>query len=269
MKVKLPYEIRRALQFAFAILTGVSTVASLCGYSIKDIDTKVSWWKYTLVLLGVYVILTVIIYFVLNSRKHKPYGTKINGNKVKIFAGDIFSFNGWKLIPFNERFDTLVDDKIIAHNTLHGMMVDNYANLDELDNIIKLAADEPSRLRRDRKNRYPLGRIIVYKDFLLLAFTHFDDQNRAYVGIDEYESILLNMWAEIRRVYAAKPIAIPLLGGGITTINGTRYKDYTELLKCILCTLRRSNFQSVEEISIILTDKVLKEVDMNRIKEVF
>lgn len=42
----------------------------------------------------------------------------IRGIKVNIRKGDIFKTNGWKVIAFNEYFDTQVDDVIIAHNTL-------------------------------------------------------------------------------------------------------------------------------------------------------
>ena len=101
------------------------------------------------------------------------------------------------------------------------------------------------------------------------AFSHFDDQNRAYIVNGEYEQILIRMWSEIRRVYAMKKITIPLLGAGITDIIGTSEKNYTGLLKCILCTFRNSKFQPDKGITIILTKDAIKNINMNEIREEF
>ena len=81
--------------------------------------------------------------------------------------------------------------------------------------------------------------------------------------------MLIRMWSEMRRVYAAKAIALPLIGSGITTINGLPEKNYTEFLKCILCTLRKSGFQPVNGISIILTEDAMDQINMCSIREEF
>ena len=119
------------------------------------------------------------------------------------------------------------------------------------------------------KVTYPLGRIIRYNEFLMLAMSHFDNQNRAYINSREYETMLMNMWGEIRRVYARHPIILPLIGGGITTFNSIDDKDYTVLLKCMLCTLVRSKFRPEGGITIVLTKEVLNSIDIVKIKEVF
>lgn len=77
------------------------------------------------------------------------------------------------------------------------------------------------------------------------------------------------MWSEIRRVYAAKPITIPLIGAGITDIEGMPEKNYTEFLKCILCTLRSSKFQPDKGITVVLTKDVMDKIDMSVIREEF
>ena len=152
-------------------------------------------------------------------------------------------------------------------------MIDNYVtDIDSLKLRIQEAKIEDSLFKPKSvkgKDVYPLGRIIKYEDFLMLAFSHFNEQNNAYIKIGEYEQLLIRMWAEIRRVYAAQPIVIPLLGGGITTIEGISNKNYTDFLKCILCTLRISKFQSEQGIKIVLTQDSIEKIDMNVIKEEF
>lgn len=270
---QIPLTIKKSLYSAFSIVAGISTIAGIWGYTIKDIINNLQWWQYGIILLSGFLILSFGIFLILNKLKHKSYNTTINGTTVKIKVGDIFCEQGLKVIPFNERFDTKVDDIVIAHNSLNGKMIDNYVtDIDALKSNIQSSKTDISPFKPNEENGkyiYPLGRIIKYNDFLLLAFSHFDEQNRAYIGIGEYEQLLIRMWSEIRRVYAAKPVIIPLLGGGITTIDGINNKNYTDFLKCILCTLRSSKFQFNQGITIILTQDAIEKIDMNVIKEEF
>ena len=268
---------KRSIQVALSIIAGISTIAGLLGYTIRDAYPNQQWWTYGLIMLLILLILTIIscifIFVFQNYRKHKPYETTINGKSVKIKIGNIFDEPDWKVIPFNERYDTKVDDIIISHRSLNGLMIDNYVNdLNELNEIIKSSAADNSPYKASQiegHNIYPLGRIISYKSFLLLSFSHFDIQNRAYIEFGEYEQLLFRMWSELRRVYAGKPISIPLIGSGITTIYGIAEKNYTELLKCILCTLRNSKFQPYNGINIILPKDVIDQIDMNIIRTDF
>ena len=71
------------------------------------------------------------------------------------------------------------------------------------------------------------------------------------------------MWNEISRVYAHKPVTLPLLGGGITRIAD---KNETQLLRCILCTLKTSNAQIYKPITIVLTREALDRINLYDIK---
>lgn len=271
--VHIPSTIKRSAQYAFSIIAGASTVASLLGYIVRDVNKDFTLKHWIMILIAVFFVISSIIYVIIRTFKNKNYSTVINGKYVTIKIGDLFTVEGWKLIPCNERFDTQVDDKVIAHNTLNGKMIDKYiTDLQALNNAIIEARHDTSPFKGKSKNGkviYPLGRLIPYQDFLMLAFSHFDDQNKAYIGIGEYEQLLIRMWSEIRRVYAAKPITIPLIGAGITNIYGMPEKNYTEFLKCILCTLRSSKFQPDKGITVVLTKDVMEKIDMNIIREEF
>ena len=272
MKHKL-IDVKKSVRYSFSIVASLSTIAGIWGYTVKDINPQWQWWKWGLILVTVFIILFSIIYAGIRSLAHKPYKTIINGKPVEIKAGDLFAENGWKVIPFNDQYDTQVDDVVIAHNSLNGKMIDSYVkDLKSLNDTIMVAINDTSEFKPetvDDKTVFPLGRLIVYNDFLMLSFSHFDEQNRAYIGIGEYEQILIRMWSEMRRVYAGKHIVIPLIGSGITTINGMPQKNYTEMLKCILCTLRGSHFQPEQGISIVLTEEAMRKIDLNIIKEEF
>lgn len=269
----IPLSIKKSVQISSYIITGANTIAGVWGYTIRDINDSISWWKGLLILLFAFIVLFAVVFLIIKIFPKREYRTEINGKPVTIKVGDIFDASGWKVIPFNERFDTIVDDRTIAHKTLNGKMIDEHvSDLGKLRSVIEHAKDDSSPFKpheKDGRLIYPLGRIIDYDDYLLLAFSHFDEQNRAHIGIGEYELILHKMWNEIRRVYAGEPITIPLLGAGITDITGTPEKNFTEFLKCILCTLRSSKFKPENGVTIVLTDTAMDKVDLERIREEF
>ena len=41
--------IERSFQHAFSIIAGLSTIAGLWGYTIKDINDDLSWWKWGII----------------------------------------------------------------------------------------------------------------------------------------------------------------------------------------------------------------------------
>ena len=265
--------LKQSALYSYMFITGISTMTGILGYTVKDVFKDISWWLCGLILLSLFFIVSLIIYIILVILNRKGISTTINGVNICIKNGDLFNIDGLKIIPFNERFDTKVDDIIISHDSLNGQMIDKYIeDLKDLNKAIRDAKKDSSKLVPEKVGEnyvYPLGRIIKYNDYLMLSMSHFDAQNRAYINIHEYETMLSNMWDEIRRVYAGKKIVMPLIGSGITTINGVKEKNNTILLKCILCTLRRSRFQPKNGIEIILTQDTIDKIDLVRIKEEF
>ena len=271
MKI-IPQIVRRSCQYSIGIITVASTFAGLWGYTIRDLSDKLQWWTSGLILLCLFIIVSIVVWLILKKSEHCSYSTSINGKPIVIKVGNLFDELGWKVIPCNEYFDVQVDDKIVAHNTLHGKLIDEYVDdVNDLKNTIYSAEDDvKSGLKPQTVNQrqvYPLGRLIPYKDFLMLAFAHFDEHETAYIEFDEYEQLLFRMWSEMRNVYAAKPISLPLIGGGVTTIKGLQKKDYTSLLRCMLCTLKNSGFQADQGITIVLTQQVMDQIKMDEIRE--
>ena len=103
----------------------------------------------------------------------------------------------------------------------------------------------------------------------MTAFTHFDNENRAYLTKVEYLVCLDNLWKEINRVYAQRDINIPLLGSGITRIgNDLKLEDY---LYHILNSLKLSNLDNAynTKINIVLHESVKDKINLFEIKSKF
>lgn len=259
-----------SIKVAFAILGGVEIVLSFTSFS-PDIVGKLP--AQIGVIIIVYIILVIGTMFVKRKLTKNEVTLNIRGMKIVVKEGNILKAQGWKLIPFNEFFDTQVDDDVIAHSSLNGQYIDSLN--DEGKEALKqaIATDSKSPLQRydsadGTKKRYELGTIKVFQDVMMLALTHFNEQNEAHTNRAEYENTLRKMWKEIRRTHQSKSINIPLIGGGLTQLDDMTEKPNQQLLNCILCTLRTSvvTFDENVVINIMLTNKSLETIDLYELK---
>ncbi len=266
-----PTRWKDSIAIGFAILATVQTFFEISDISLGKFWSEYNWIIKLLLILALFLFIVVVVFSVKYHKTKKGVSLKIRGIKVNIRQGDIFEVKGWKVIAFNEFFDTTVDDIVIAHNTLNGIFIDNHVeNFGELQDKITNETDANTNYKRYHRNNrvaYPLGRIITYKDFMLLAFTHFDN-NQAHLTQKDYEDCLRVMWTEICRTYANRPVFIPLLGSGITRFDGTPHKSNFDLLKCMLCTLRTSGVHINQPITILLTEEAIQNINIYEIKGV-
>lgn len=222
------------------------------------------------------LVIAIFLYLLYRANHTDNINLTINGLKVNISYGDLFNSEGLKLIPFNEYFDTLVDNVVIAENTLNGKFIKKYyPNVINFDNqIITVLNGKSSEINNTRlmgkKHKYELGTTIeVANEYLLTAFTHFDNTNRAYLSKVEYLLCLDNLWKEINRIYAQRNINIPLLGSGISRIgNDLKLQDYLEQ---ILNSLKLSNIDNAynTRLNIVLHESVKEEINLFEIKNKF
>lgn len=234
------------------------------------IDDSYKWWVFGgIILLNILAYVGVYVYY----KKRKKISLKIGSTKVVVKIGDIFQQEGKKVVAFNEYFDTQVDDIIIAKGTLNGMMVEKYINdLSGFDNYIenylKNSPQEYVEYRSGgKKIRYELGTVVPYDDFLLLAFSRFDENQCAFLENDDIARLYLKMWSEIDRYKACYTINLPLLGSR----NIVRKFDYTpqQLLELLLWSFRISNikFSNNATLNIILDPKTGKQIDFTKLTD--
>jgi len=201
----------------------------------------------------------------------------INNSILEVKIGNIFAEKELKVIAFNEYFDTQVDNKIIAENTLNGIFLrTKIDDIKKFDYLIDTNAHLKSKISKNNRNRlngkktqYELGTIFQYNEYLLTALTKFDDDNRAYLYMQDFINFLLNFWNEIDIVYAGRSVSIPLLGSGIT-----RFKEYNtiseqELLELLIWSFKVSKikFTYPSKVSIIIQKTKQDKINFYKIKE--
>ena len=123
-----------------------------------------------------FVLLLSIIYTVLwfKSNNLEEVDLDIEGSTVTVKSGDIFEQPGFKVIAFNEYFDTLVDDKIISEQSLNGIFVNKYfpTSTEDLDeHIEKYQFDDNEVIEKNtarkfgKKIKYNIGTVFTTNIF--------------------------------------------------------------------------------------------------------
>lgn len=273
MQIKVKFFNEKLAKDYFASLSIISLIFSFV-FIVIDIPDK---FKTLVGLLLLVFLLSLYIILWIRSNLLSEVKLKINNSSVVVKTGDIFKEEDFKAIAFNEYFDTQVDNKIISEKTLNGIYLNELVeNVAELDNLISDDAHLKDRILESndyrscgKKIKYKLGTIFQHNDYLLTAFTKFDNDNRAYLNMNDYINFLLNFWNEIDIIYAGRSVSIPLLGSGIT-----RFKEYNtiseqELLELLIWSFRisRIKFTYPSKVSVIIHESKKDKINFYKLKE--
>lgn len=159
--------------------TFVSSLSAIIAFILVFFDIQEDYREcifYIFIILC--ALMYIIIYFYyLNKRKIK---LNINNTKVIIKFGDLFKENCGKVIGCNEYFDTIVDDKLISKNSLHGQVINKYfIDTNKLDKDIELDQSLSKNIAEHNESRYygkkvrfNLGQYIEIKIFI---YWHLQD----------------------------------------------------------------------------------------------
>lgn len=223
------------------------------------------------------VITYLIIWLVANNLTN--IDINIDGSSVNIKCGDLFSEDGLKAIAFNEYFDTIVDDKIISAKSLNGIFINKYfsGKIKELDDFIVDNSDvldvidnQVNRRLGGKTVQFKLSTIFVYDEFILTAFSKFDEHNKATLTMPEYIEFLINFWDRVNRVYAQKSVSVPIFGSGITRIKEHKNISDEDLLKIMLWTFRLSEmkFKYPAKLTIVIHQDKIGQINLFNVKSI-
>ena len=242
------------------------------------VDIPVEWklragWAFLMLLALTYLVIWIW------SNNLNSIDINVEGSDVTVKVGDIFQQSGLKAIAFNEYFDTQVDNKIISEESLNGILIKKHLDIStsELDLYIENYAFDGSEvleIENDRKQgkrqKYQIGTICLYKEYLLTAFSKFDENNKALLTMPEYLEFLINFWDRVNNVYAQKSVSTTIFGSGITRIKGHKNIADEDLLKIMLWTFRISEmrFKYPAKLTIVIHKDKIDQINLLDIKSV-
>jgi len=264
---------RRVIEYFLKVTSLISTAFSLIVLFIDIPVTSKVFYGYIFLTLMALIYLTIWLW----SNRLRKIDINVEGSDVTIAVGDIFQQPGLKVISFNEYFDTKVDNIVIAKASLNGLFIENYLNISvaELDSHIDRYAFEAEDIignntQRNvgKKTRYKIGTICMYKDYLLTAFSKFNENNKAQLTMPEYLGFLINFWDKVNNIYAQQNVSTPIFGSGITRIDGHRNISDEDLLKIMLWTFRISEmrFKYPAKLTIVIHKDKIDKINLLDIK---
>jgi len=267
-----PFDKRIVKQF-LEYTSGISVGLSLLLIFI-EIPKEV---KLTLGSIFAAILLVIYLFLWLKSNNLEEVNLNVEGSIVTVKKGDIFKQAGFKVIAFNEYFDTQVDDKIISQQSLNGIFITNHLDVSvaELDKYIEnYSFDDDETLgentarRSGKKTQFSIGTVCVYNEYLLTAFSKFDEKNRAWLTMPDYLGFLISFWDKVNRVYAQKSVSVPIFGSGITRIKEHKNISDEDLLKIMLWTFRISEmrFKYPAKLHIIIHASKIDRINLLDIK---
>lgn len=274
--MKVPFFGKKILQSFYGFLSVISVFTSIV-FLFVEIDPK---WKGAIGGGALALLVLVYIGIWIHATLRRSITLTINTSEIEVKFGDIFSEEAdLKVVAFNEYFDTLVDEKVISSNSLNGKFIKKFyqGRVADLDEIISLDTHLPEMIACEnidrnvgKKTKYRLGTICTVEDYLLTAFSRFDESNKAYLEMNDYISCLLNFWNEIDRVYAGRTVALPVLGSGITRFRGYENISDQELLELIIWSFKvsRIKFTYPSKVKIVVWQKKQEKINLLKLKDI-
>lgn len=253
---KLPKRFQNSILFSMSVVGFASTILTVLGESLRFISDNL-WIRIGIIILST-IILAFGYYIVIGNVYKDSVELRIAKTLIEISCGDLFKTPGYKVIGCDTHFDTRVDDVVISKNSLHGKLLLEHANIDD----VKIKIEESAKRYGLKKNvdglyDFPLGTIIRYdscvdnQTYLMLALTELNKNYESHTNMANYELMLMKMWKEIDRVYASNDVVLPVLGTGISRFDDGP-KDKDDLLRCMLCTFNSSGVSLNSKIKIVL-----------------
>ena len=244
----------------FAVLGFIDLVAPLADVIGSDVKTFPRIAISIGVLIAVWAIAAVIASIYVSRKRRFKVLEVSNGYHVYVQYGDIFDKDEVNnpeqrrnvVIPVNRCFDTKVDDDLISHNTLHGMMMQRLYDQDvfteeTLNTAIQSNLEQQkvkgvplssAKKRSGNLLRFPVGTVAEItasekETVFFLGLSSFDEHLHAHTSNEEYAQAVVKLIEFCNERSQKYPVILPLVGAGASETK----KSENDILSFLVKTL--------------------------------
>jgi DNA-binding SARP family transcriptional activator len=182
-----------------------------------------------------------------NQRK-KVFREDFTGPDIAIvvMSGDLFAQEDTNLVVgFCDTFDTdtgrniVISSESVQGTLLHRLYGGDRAKLDRdlkgaLSHVPKVAVESRSDKRLGKLTRYPLGTVATLhhadRRVFGLAYSRMGNNLVAHSSIPALRTSLENLWEAVYLHGQLKPVAMPLIGSGLSRMHEANYDDLLTLI---------------------------------------
>lgn len=252
---------------------------------------SVTIWRKILIscssLVGFWLICFAITALILSRKKHFKILDANGGHALYLQYGDIFD-SGEVLnpnerrnivIPVNRCFDTIVDNRLVSEQTIHGIAFKklyasgkyseetlNQAIQKRLNNIAYKDIPKQEKPEGNTK-RFPLGTIVDLpicekEHYFLWALSTFNSNLKAHTSMKEYVLAVQKLVEACNLESEGFPVLIPLVGAGLSRTKKEQY----DILSFLVSMFKINRTEINSDIHIIILENIKKEVSIMNIK---
>lgn len=263
--------LKRSNTWAFGIISAIFTFVPETILEKYKLSTDYSD-ELNIILIRILIFIIVFISSIIINMLYLQFRRKvcIKGHNYSIYIkyGNLFKMrNCKKVIPFDECFTTSVGNRpsdinpdSICGQYLKENPIQDIKRL--IDNIQLVPAKSKSKYQS--KECYTSGKLVPNGDDLLLAFAKLDKDGLGRLSREEYIDCLSVLWKEIDKYYGQRDVCIPILGSGVTRINGISLTQQ-ELLDIIIYSYKLSPYKIKSPYKLYIVCKKTDNFSLNKI----
>jgi hypothetical protein len=195
---------------------------------------------------------------------------------IRIVAGDLFDQQANLVIGMTNTFDTQVPH-IIGRESIQGQFLSRIYH----DDNVALDADVASELAKEapigvvdkpgNQTVFELGTVITIRHhrthYFCVAYSEMNHHNQAQATVDGLWRSLSNLWAKVRAHANGEPVAIPVLGGGLSRLS--RILPAQDAIRLIVLSYMFASRQTAvtRRLDVIVHPSAIDELDLLEIQD--
>lgn len=264
---------KRSSTLAFGMISAIFTFVPETCFEKYILLTNYST-EANIVVNRIMTFIVVLVVSILGNALYLHFrrNVHINGHNYSIHIkyGNLFKMRKCKkVIPFDECFTTSVGSRPcdINPDSICGQYLKEHPiqDIKSLINDIQLHPAK-NKSKYQSKECYTSGKLVPNGDDLLLAFAKLNEDGLGQFTREEYLECLSVLWKEIDKYYGQMDVCIPILGSGVTRINGISLTQQ-ELLDLIIESYKLSTYKIKVPYKLYIICKKKDNFSLNRIGE--
>jgi len=224
---------------------------------------------------------TCVGYAVVKARplRQLRYSYRLPQTLITIVSGDLLEQPCQMAVGFSDTFDTQLEGGVISAGSLQGqLLLRRYGgNLSRLDADLEAALVSAKPIACEDREDKPLGKLNRYKigtvavldtlphQVFAVAYSRIGNDGVATSSVEALWFSLNRLWDAVFQRGQQEPVAIPLVGGGLSRIDSLDPESTLRLV--LLSFVTRSRDRRVcSELQVVLRPSVFEQVDLREIR---